>query len=93
MTDDLLESMRDFRALLQMGCTPDEVYIGLYSEPGPWYLELTKTHETAIISEPAEAGSSLPLSASAALPPCDVAGAFFLLNNSAERQEDDQVLS
>ena len=75
--NDLTESMRDFRALLQMGCTTDEVYIGLYSEPGPWYLSLTDPPETAIISEPAEAGSSLPLSASAAFPPCDVAGAFF----------------
>ena len=75
MNSDLSESMRDFRALLEMGCTPDEVYIGLYSEPGPWYLALTEPPVTAIISEPAEAGSSLPLSASAALPPCDVTGA------------------
>ena len=74
MNRDLLESMRDFRALLEMGCTPDEVYIGMYSEPGPWYMSLTETPETAIIREPAEAGSSLPLSASAALPTCDVAG-------------------
>ena len=75
MNSDLTESMRDFRALLQMGCTPDEVYIGLYSEPGPWAKSLTVETVTAIISEPAEAGSSLPLSASAGLPPCDVTGA------------------
>jgi len=75
--NDLTESMRDFRALLQMGCTPDEVYIGLYSEPGPWAKSLTVETVTAIIGEPAEAVSSLPLSASAAFPPRDVAGAFF----------------
>lgn len=68
--------MRDFRALLQMGCTPDEVYIGMYSEPGPWYLALTETPATAIISEP-QKRCPLPLSASAALPPCDVTGAVF----------------
>ena len=57
MTGDLAESMRDFRALLQMGCTPDEVYIGMYSEPGPWAKSLTEEAVTAIISEPAEAVS------------------------------------